>query len=326
MAQQAEHLFVGVDIGGTKLHAVVANGQGTVLARARKKVGKETSFDAVIKRVGKVVRSACDEARVSLGQIAAVGVGAPSPILADGTAVHAPNLGWRDAPVGTAIGAMLGRPCRVANDCDAGTLAETVFGAARGAPSAVGLFMGTGLGGGVVIGGKMICGDNHQAAEVGHMVVVHQGRRCGCGHLGCLEAYASKTGMTARIVEAAEQGRVSQLTERTDGELPKLRSSLLARAYRERDELAVEVLDEATEYLGVGVGNLMTLLGPSVVVLGGGVMEAMGELLIDRVRDAARQAAFPESSFDQTRIELAALGDDAVALGAVALAMQEHRP
>lgn len=325
MAKQAEPLFIGIDIGGTKLHAVVAGQKCKVLARARKKVGKETGFDAVIERVGKVVRSVCDEAGVSLGDVAAVGVGAPSPILPDGTAVHAPNLGWKDAPVGAAIGRMLERPCRVANDCDAGTLAETVFGAARGAPSAVGLFMGTGLGGGIVIDGQMICGDNHQAAEVGHMVVMHGGRRCGCGHLGCLEAYASKTGMAARIAEAADQGRASLLTERADGELPKLRSSLLARAYRERDELAIEVIDEAAEYLGVGVGNLMTLLGPSVVVLGGGVMEAMGPVLLDRVRAAARQVAFPESSFEQTRIELAALGDDAVALGAVALAMQELR-
>jgi len=323
MAKQEDQLFVGIDIGGTKLHAVVADPRGNILGRARKKVGKDKRFDAVMARVEEVAQSACARASVELGAVAAVGVGAPSPILPDGTAVCAPNLGWTNVPVGAVIGARLERPCRVANDCDAGTLAETVFGAARGARSAVGLFMGTGLGGGIVIDGQLVSGDHHLAAEVGHMIVVREGRRCGCGHHGCLEAYASKTGMAARIVAAAKKGRKSQLTKRTDGKLPKLRAKLLSRAYQDRDALAVEVIDEAADFLGVGVGNLMTLLGPSVVVLGGGVMEAMGKLLLDRVRAAARAVTFPEAAFGHTRIELATLGDDVVALGAVALAMQD---
>ncbi|MBW2457525.1 MAG: ROK family protein [Deltaproteobacteria bacterium] len=324
MTHPTDQLFLGIDIGGTKLHAVVADRRGHVLGRARKKVGKDKRFDAVIQRVDEVARTACARASIELQDVATVGVGAPSPVLADGTAVCAPNLGWSNVPVGPVIGRMVERPCRVANDCDAGTLAETVFGAARGARSAVGLFMGTGLGGGIVVDGKMVCGDHHLAAEVGHMVVVRDGRRCGCGHNGCLEAYASKTGMAARIVAAAKAGRASPLTQRREGKLPKLRAKLLARAYQDRDELAVEVIDEAAEFLGLGVGNLMTLLGPSVVVLGGGVMEAMGELLLDRVRAAAQAVTFPEAAFEHTRIELAALGDDVVALGAVALAMQEH--
>lgn len=320
---KAAKLLLGIDIGGTKLHAVVADETGRIRARARQKVGADSSFAAVMKRLRKLARSACREAGVKLGDIVAVGAGVPSPVLPDGTAVNAPNLGWQQAPVGRALSKLLGKPCVALNDCDAGTYGEHVFGAARGAETAVGLFMGTGLGGGIVSAGRLICGDNHQAAEVGHMVVVKDGRQCGCGHRGCLEAYASKTGMLRRITQEIARGRPTVLADPESGAV-QLRSSALAQAYKLGDPVAVEALHEAADYCGVGVGNLITLLGPSVVVLGGGVMEALGRKLLARVRRAAAEVAWPPSSFGDTAIELATLGDDAVALGAVAWAARRQ--
>ena len=324
MSKNKDLRMAGVDIGGTKLYAIIADGRGKVHGRARKKVGGDHGFDSVVQRVDKLVRKACREAGLELAQLAAVGVGAPSPILPDGTAVRAPNLGWQSVPLTPALSQALGRPVFAENDCNAGTLGEYTFGAGRGARTLVGLFMGTGLGGGVVLDGRVVTGDNHQAAELGHMIVVVGGRRCGCGHRGCLEAYASKTGMGRRIThEVLCEGRQTLLTELCDGDYRRLRGGILARAYAADDAVTVETLHEAADYLGHGVGNLITMLGPDRVLLGGGVMEALGEQLLPRVCAAAASVTHPPSSFADTRIGLASLGDDAVALGAVALAMRE---
>jgi glucokinase len=319
-------IYAGIDIGGTKLHAVVATAKGRVIGRARKKVGSDHEFEWVMQRLLGVVQKACRKADVRLDQLAAVGIGAPSPVLPDGTAVHAPNLGWRRVPLVSRAAELLERPCFAANDCDSGTYGEYRYGAARGARTAAGLFMGTGLGGGLVFDGQLLRGDNQQAAEVGHMVVVKDGALCGCGRRGCLEAYASKTGVARRLREQIQaRGQPSLLVDGDEVDLSELRSGALARAYRAGDAVARAVLDEAADYLGVGVGNLITLLGPSVIVLGGGVLEALGEELLERICRQAALVAFPESSFADTAIRLAALGDDAVALGAVAWAAHQHQ-
>lgn len=319
----ARGLVAGVDIGGTKLYAVIADESGAILGSARKKTRAQLGFEGVMGRVFEVVSQACDDAGVPVEALQGIGVGAPSPMLPDGTAVNAPNLGWRNAPVGQLIEQEFARPVITANDCDAGTFGELVYGAGAGADTLVGLFMGTGLGGGLVIKGQPICGENNMAAEIGHMVVVADGARCGCGGRGCLEAYASKKGIGRYIAcQVACEGRETVLTELCDGDYSSLRSGALSRAYADCDELAVEALQMAARFLGIGVANLVTLLGPNVVVLGGGVMEALGELLLPHVKEAAKASAFPPGTLKHTKICLAALGDDAVALGAVAWARQ----
>jgi glucokinase len=316
-------LIAGIDIGATKLHAVVARPDGEVLARARKKAKGHKGFDAVMERVVACLDKACRKANVSLGDLEAVGVGAPSPIRPDGTMVHAPNLGWTDAPLAATLGDMIGKPVVAENDCNLGTLGEWSFGAGRGIESLVGLFVGTGLGSGMVLGGEMIRGRNRLAAEAGHMIVQANGRECGCGHRGCLEAYASKRGIGNRLrIEIEENGRSSMLQREADVLLDNVRSGILLRAYEAGDNVVMEALHELCWYLGVGVANFVTLLGPDAVVLGGGVFEALGEHLIELVRDSAEAHTFPETAFANVKLDLAQLGDDSVALGAVAYALR----
>ena len=316
--------YAGVDIGGTKLYAVITNAKGKVLGKARCKTGGK-GFKKAMSLVRDLVAEACASADVDLATLRAVGVGAPSPVLPDGTAVRAPNLGWEMVPLTARLQAALDRPVFAINDCNAGTLGEHVFGAGKKATALVGLFMGTGLGGGIVLDGRLITGANHQAAELGHAIIVKDGRRCGCGNRGCLEAYASKTGMGRRIThEVLCEDRQTLLTELCGGHhYGNIRSGLLRRAYEAGDDLTLETLHEAAAFLGQGVGSLITLLGPDMVVLGGGVLEALGEALLPRIKASAKAVTFPSSSFDDTRIRLAALGDDAVALGAVAWAIQQ---
>jgi glucokinase len=315
---EAKALYGGIDIGGTKIHSVVARADGEVLARARKKTKADKGFEPVLERTADCLLGACEEAGVDLKELAGVGVGAPSAIRADGTAVHAPNMGWRDAPLASTLSRLMGVPVCAGNDCDLGTLGEYTYGAGQGSKSLVGFFVGTGLGGGIVDRGRVIRGENRLAAEVGHMVVVADGRKCGCGRKGCLEAYASKTGMSKGFAERKGRKKKSKL-----GDFEGLRSSVLAKAYREGDEVVREVVDEATRYLGIGVANLITLLGPDTIVLGGGVFEALGEDLIGLVRSTAEKHAFPGASFADTKIVLSSLEDDVVALGAVAYAQSE---
>jgi len=315
-------LFAGIDIGGTKISVVIASDDGRVLGRSRRKSKPERGFDGVMARVVETVDEACADAGVARATLTAAGVGAPSPILPDGTAVSAVNMGWTNVPLGQALRERLGMPTFAENDCNVGTYGEYAFAKPRRRGTLVGLFMGTGLGGGIVLNGTILRGDNALAGEVGHMTVVPDGRPCVCGKRGCLEAYSSKTGLAYEFKEAIVlQRKPSVLPSMLDeGGLDNVKSSILRRAWEEKDEVTRVALRRAARYLGIGAGNLITLLAPTTVVLGGGVMDALGEQLLPLIRESASEHAFPSASFRSASIELAALGDDAVALGAVAYA------
>lgn len=314
--------FAGIDIGGTKISVVIAGEDGRVLGRARRKSKPERGFVAVMDRVTETVDEACEAAGLVRSALRAVGVGAPSPILPDGTAVSAVNMGWTNVPLGPALEERLGRPTFAENDCNVGTFGEYALPKPRRKGTLIGLFMGTGLGGGVVLNGRIVRGDNSLAGEIGHMTVVPDGRACVCGKRGCLEAYSSKTGLAYEFKHAILLERQRSILPELAGEdgLDNVRSSILRRAWDEKDEVARVALRRAARYLGIAAGNLVTLLAPTTVVLGGGVMEALGDELLPLVREAAEQHAFPSASFRAATIELASLGDDAVALGAVAYA------
>lgn len=315
-------LFTGIDIGGTKISVVIADEDGRVLGRSRRKSKPERGFEGVMERVTETVNEACQDAGVERTALAAAGVGAPSPILPNGVALSAVNMGWSNVPLTKSLRERLGLPTFAENDCNVGTFGEYAFAKRRRKGTLVGLFMGTGLGGGVVSGGAILRGDNSLAGEIGHMTIVPDGRPCGCGKRGCLEAYSSKTGLAYEFKQAIVLERKASvlpaLTEESG--LDNVKSSVLRRAWDENDQVTHTALERAARYLGIGAGNLITLFAPTTIVLGGGVMEALGEELLPLVRESAEQHAFPAASFRFTSIELAALGDDAVALGAVAYA------
>jgi glucokinase len=313
-------LFLGIDIGGTKISVVVTDESGKILGRAKKKSRSDKGEESVLRRAEEVAREACQDAKADWSDITVVGVGAPSPILPDGTAVNAPNMGWKNFPLTKTLRGFLDKPVFAENDCNAGTFGEYVLGGHSKASTLIGMFMGTGLGGGIVKDGRLITGENNMAAEVGHMTINMGGRPCACKKFGCVEAYASKRGMGYSFKKAILlDGRSSALTELIeDAGYDNVRSSLLKKAWDAGDEVARETLTEAAEYLGAAIGNLITLLGPNVVVLGGGVIEALGEHLLPVIERSVKTHTFPPSSARDTSIELASLGDDAVALGAMA--------
>ena len=316
---------VGVDMGATKVLIALVDGEGRILARKKRSTQPEKGPDRCIDRMVDGILAAARGGDVPIERIEAIGIGAPGPLDPDrGVILSAPNLKWTDVPLKDRIEERVGRPVFVDNDVNIGTLGEYVAGAGQGVSDLVGIFVGTGIGGGLILDGAVYGGFNGTAGEIGHMVILKDGPLCGCGSRGCLEALASRTAIVRDIRAAIEAGEASVLPELVGEDLSEIRSSVLARALRKKDPVAVRVLEEAARHLGIAVANIVNVLSPEMVVLGGGVMEAMGSHLLPIVQDTAKAYAFPQA-MREVKIVAAALGDDAGVLGAAELARRKIR-
>ena len=305
-------LVAGIDIGGTNMAASLVDDDHHLVARIKRKTPTEGP-DAVLKAAVEMVRSLDDRP-------SAVGVGIHGPVN-DGVVTNPPNLqNWpAHVDVGPQLGTLLGVPVVVGNDANVGVLAEWVAGAAQGARFVLGVWMGTGVGGGLVLDGRPYTGALGGAGEFGHMVVHMGGARCGCGRRGCIEAYAGRAAMERSVELAVAGGRASRLTEiRDDRGKDRLTSSVWDKALDEGDGLATELFDEAIAAICVGIGAAINLLDLDRVVLGGGFAEKLGDDLAARVAHETRPwVLLPRDHVD---VVVAQLGDDAGIVGAAALA------
>jgi glucokinase len=261
--------------------------------------------------------------------VIAVGVGAPAPVDPDsGFVFHAPNIPpIKDFPLGKRLSARLDMPVFVENDVNVGTVGEHEWGAGRGTRDMVGIFVGTGVGGGVIVSGRLRPGFRNSAGEVGHMVVGYKGEPdepiCGCGRPGCLEAYASRTAIEREIHAAIAAGRETCVPDLMDKKGKKrITSGVIAEALRKGDPMMTEVMDQATTYLSLLVAAVVNFFDPEMVVLGGGVTEALGERLLEPIRHRAPQWYIKKEDADRIRIVEAELGDYAGVLGAATIARQ----
>lgn len=314
---------IGVDMGGTKILSAVIDTEGNILgtAKVQTKAGKGAS--EVIDRIAHAIQKAIAKSGVGADSIQAIGIGAPGPLdPATGVVIFAPNLGWRDVPLKAELEARTGFPTFVDNDVNVGTLGEHVFGAGRGFQNVVGIFVGTGIGGGIILKGELFHGASKTAGEIGHIIVKAGGPRCGCGTRGCLEAIASRTAMARQFRKAIlKKGEKSVLSELTGGDLHAIRSGVLAKAVRQKDGLTLKVIKKTTKYLGIGIGSIVNFLNPEMIVLGGGVVEALDDTFLEAICVAAEKYALP-NTLSGVKIVRAELGDNAGILGAAALARQ----
>jgi glucokinase len=317
---------VGVDLGGTKILAAVFDDRGHLLAREKKATKPQLGTAVVIKRIEELVHETLAAAALPHTAVAALGIGVPGPIDNRGEVVRvAPNLHWKDVPLARLLRKRLDIPVTVVNDVQAGTLAVSVFGAGRGLANFCCMFIGTGIGGGIVLGGELYRGVGGMAGEIGHMTVLSgDGPKCGCGNRGCLEAVASRSAIVRRIQNEIADGRKSEVKQLCDGDLSRIRSRILATAYRHGDALVREVIHDACEFIGIGAANLINVLNPQAVILGGGLIEALGNRMLPRINRAAMAhviAATPQ----RVRILDSGLGDDAGILGAALVARRQIR-
>ena len=315
--------IIGVDMGGTKILSAVVNASGNILATAKLPTQAKDDTSIVIDRISDCIKEAFKKSEVSEGTIRAIGIGAPGPLDPEtGVVIFAPNLGWKDVPLKTELEERIGIPTFVDNDVNVGTLGEHTYGAGRGVDNVVGIFVGTGIGGGIILNGELFHGASKTAGEIGHIIVQEGGPKCGCGNRGCLEALASRTAMTKQLRNGIlKKGKKSVITKLTDGDLQQIRSGTLAKALRSKDKLTQNVFRKATKYLGVGIGSIVNFLNPDMIVLGGGVVEALDKDFIKDIRKAAKKYALPDT-LKGVQIVRAQLGDDAGVLGAAALARQ----
>lgn len=321
MAKKAAGYRMGIDLGGTKILAAVVGADGAILGVAKKKTKSELGPDAVIKHIVDTAGEAASDAKVSLKAIAGVGVGAPGPVdFETGVVYSAPNLaGWEEIPLGARLQASLGVPVRVDNDVNLGTLGELHLGAGRGCRHMIGVFVGTGVGGGIVIDGKLHRGARYAAGEIGHICLQPDGPLCGCGRRGCVEAFASRTAMERMVRAGLAEGRPSVLVDLLAAENDRLTSGVIKQALEQEDALMAEAVGQAQRYLGQLVASLVNALDPEMIVFGGGVVEALGEAFVQPIQAYALPGFLQQRRADEIKIVPATLGDLAGVLGGAAL-------
>jgi len=320
-----EDLFIGIDLGGTKIITALVDKTGRIISRDYRQTEAAKGLDAVVARMIDAASEVMNGGGVVSAQISAVGVAAPGPIDAkSGVVTTPPNLpGWTDVPLRQLIQDGLGLPTALENDANAAALAEHRFGAGQGTEHMIYVTASTGIGGGFILNGELYGGATGAAGEIGHMTILPQGPHCGCGNRGCLEALASGTAIAREARERVKCGIPTLIADLAKGDLKHISAKLVAQAAGQGDIEAQEILDEAMTYLGVGMANLVNLFNPELIVIGGGLTN-MGARIFDPVRSIIQRRAF-RAAAQVVRVVPAQLGDDVGVLGAAAVAMLSEK-
>lgn len=311
MGNPLQRLFVGVDLGATGIKAGIVNHHGQVLEYRHVSSQVAEGRQAVVQRLIAVIEGLLRPYRQGRTPVKGIGIGSPGPLdVETGVILKAPNLrGWVKVPLRAIIEQHFTFPTVLENDANAAALGEYWFGAGRGKRSLVCLTLGTGVGGGIIHGGKIWRGANGAAGEVGHMILNPDGPACACGGRGCLEVYASAKGIVARAVEAMKEYR-----EKGEVNPQGITSEAVFQRASQGDPLFRQIRQETVKWLGVGIANLINLLNPEAVIIGGGVARASGLLPLLR-REVRRRTVAPSAKI--TPLLLTRLGDHAGVVGAV---------
>jgi glucokinase len=314
---------LGIDLGGTKILGAVVSSDHRILGRAKRPTPAREGGPAILEAMVACADEALANAGLRRSDVAAAGIGSPGPLdPRTGVILFSANLNVKNYPIGPELSAALDRPVVVQNDVRVGGYAEFRLGAGRGYRDIIAAFVGTGIGGCLILGGELVTGSTGNAGEIGHIIIKAGGPRCGCGARGCMEALASKTAIARRIQKAVRKGLPTVLGDKMARKGGRLKSGDLAEAVATKDLVALKEVHRAAHYLGLGIGSLINVLGPEIVIIGGGVAGALGSPYIDLVRTAAQSQALADPE-GRIRIEAAALGDDAGILGAALLAREQ---
>jgi glucokinase len=320
--------IVGVDLGGTNIVVGLLPIEGGEVA-ALQTLPTESLRGAkfVVDRIIQMVEVSIEQTLAQYGgtrdKVLGVGIGSPGPLdRATGTVINTPNLGWRNFPLRDLIANAVHLPATLDNDANCATYGEWWMGAGRDVDTLVGLTLGTGIGGGIVLGGEIYHGISDVAGEIGHMTIDSTGRRCNCGNYGCLEAYASGPAIALRAVEGIEAGIDSILREMVSGRMEEITAATVYAAAVEGDAFANEVIKDTAKFLGAGVANIINILNPEMVVIAGGVTRA-GDHLFVPLQSEVRRRAF-RSAEERCRIVPAELPGTAGVVGAAAVFKKER--
>ena len=319
--------YVGLDLGGTNIKSAVLDETGKVLAKSSSPTNAADGPDAVIAAMVRAAGNVVGQAQLDMAQVDYIGIGSPGPLDSNaGIVINAPNLpGFVDVPLRDRIAEATGRPAVLENDANAAAFGEYWAGAAKDPDirHVVMLTLGTGIGSGLIVGGRIVHGAFGNGGEGGHMILVPDGRECGCGQRGCLEAYASASRTARRAEEAIDAGEQSSLSELYEPDSRPLTAKEVFEAAAAGDRLAVDIVDATATHLGIACVNFCRLFDPQMILFAGGMILS-GDFLFERIRKAFAENTWSAAA-DHVRIEPALLGNDAGVIGAGAVAWHSHQ-
>ncbi len=324
MGSARQQFWAGFDLGGTKMRVAVLDTDLGIVGRAEGRTRGFKGPRSGIARMAELLEEAWQAVpdKPRSARLKGVGVACPGPVNPHtGVVREMPNVGWHNVNMARLLGCAAQAPVAILNDVDAGTYGEYRFGAGRGGRCVVGVFPGTGVGGGCVLEGRVLCGANSSCLEIGHLPVLPNGPLCGCGQRGCLEAVASRLAIAQAAAAAACRGEAPNLLAAAGTDLQKIRSRVLAQAIVQGDAVVERIVRDAAAWIGVGVAAAVNLLDPDIVVLGGGLVEAMPKLYREEVERVARGRVM-QTYRDSFKLTVAKLGDDAAIRGAAAWAAE----
>ncbi len=309
--------FVGIDLGGTNMQIGVVSPDFKLLGSSKKKTKAEEGVEGVLSRIVEATQEACAAAKVSVGDLGGLGIGAPGAVDPyKGFVLEAVNLRWTDVPLAQLLTKQLKVPVFVDNDVNVAVVGEHRLGAGKGVDDLLGVWVGTGIGGGLILNGKLYEGTFFSAGEIGHTIALPGAL---AGHRS-LEHNCSRTAVVDRLVRLIQSNRKSKIMAEVEGDTERIKSRTIGKAYKEGDALVVEVVDESADLLGIAIANVVTLLSLPRVVLGGGLTEAIGKPYVERVQRMARKTVFPEAC-RKVDVVASMLEDNAGVYGAAMLAM-----
>lgn len=311
--------FAGIDVGGTKISGALATSQGKILCRVKSPTPKDASPERIIGIIADLVNEMIGIRDLRKKDLAGIGLGIPGIVdSARGKVIRTPNMRLSGINLKDKLEKKLKIKCLLGNDVNLGLLAEKWLGAAKNTKNVAGLFIGTGVGGGIIINDQLLTGAHGAAAELGHMIIQDDGPGCGCGNNGCLEAVAGRLAIERDIYQAIKKGKKTLITKFLHKKTGAIKSKVLRKALKKRDKLTIDVLSKAAQQLGIACVCLRHILDPEMIVLGGGVIEACGDFILPIVKKTVQKDRF-FSFIKDCRIVASKLGDDATILGAIAL-------
>ncbi len=312
--------YIGIDVGGMSVKAGVVTEDGRMLSKRTMETLSKGRTDAFIAEIAALAEEALIAAGVSKSDVSGVGMGVPGTVNPKtGIVTYSCNIGFKNTPLVAQFEKHFGVPTKVANDADAAALGEVKFGAGKNKSDALMITLGTGVGTGIIINGKIFSGRNGAGGESGHIVIVVDGEQCGCGRKGCFEAYASASALIRQTAAAAEKYPDSKIAEliKADG---KVSGTTAFRAYKEGDAAGAEVVKNYVRYIGEGTANLVNIFAPEIILIGGGVANE-GEYFIKMIEDYINLHTYGKELNGGFEVKKAMLGNDAGIFGAAALCM-----
>ena len=314
---------LAIDLGGTKIIAAITSTEGQIMAREYCLTLANKGPQSVINRILSTVDRLLGLRNIGSSQLDSISVAAAGAIDSEkGLVTSSPNLpGWHDIPLRDIMKEKYGIDTFLINDASAAALGEHHFGAGKGVNNLIYLTVSTGIGGGIIINGKLYSGSSSSAGEIGHMTIDVNGPRCNCGNIGCWEMLASGTAVAKEAIRRISQGEKSSLTKIMEGKIESITAEKVSMAAQSGDSLAMEVISKVATYLGVGMVNLVNIFNPEMIIVGGG-MSKMGDLLLEPARQVVRERSF-QLSARAVRIVPAQLGEDAGVLGVAIFAFEQ---